>query len=90
MMPSPAEIEYYVANLLDRCAGCYGKLDNAKTVVMDRVDYTVCEEQVNCGHCGVKVDYYAYGHWEGDNYRMQFEAEHKKAAEIIRKIIGVR
>lgn len=90
-MPSQAEIEYYTANLLNRCAGCYKSLtNNTKTSNRDTIDgIIVCEEQVNCASCGVKVDYYAYGHWEGDNYRQQFETEHPKAAELIKKMVGV-
>lgn len=87
---TPAEVEYYVANLLDRCAGCYKKLDCTKSVNRDTINGTICEEKIICGHCGVQVDYYAYGHWEGDNYRQQFETEHPKAAELIKKMVGVK
>lgn len=89
MKITPAEIEYYTAMLLNRCAGCYGSLNNnAKTVVMDRMDYTVLEEKLVCMSCGVQVDYWAHGHWEGESYRKQFETQHPKAAELIQKMIG--
>lgn len=87
-MPSPAEIEYYTCNLLNRCVGCYKSLDNnTKRVVVDRMDYTVLEEKLMCVNCGVQIDYWAHGHWEGGHYRKQFETEHPKAAELIQKMI---
>ena len=90
MTPSPAEIEYYTACLLYRCAGCYKSLNNnVKTVVMDRMDYTVLEEKLICINCGVQVDYWAHGHWEGKHYRQQFEQQHPKAAELIQKMVEV-
>ena len=91
-VPSSAEIEYYVASLLDRCAGCYKSLTgNTKIVHTDTIDgIIVCEQQANCGNCGVKVDYYAYGHWEGEHYERQFETQHPKAAELIKKMVGVK
>jgi hypothetical protein len=90
-MPTPAEVEYYTANLLNRCCGCYKSLDNnTKSTDRDTVDgIIVCEEKIVCKTCGVQVDYFAYGHWEGDNYRQQFETQHPKAAELIRKMVGV-
>jgi hypothetical protein len=91
-MPSPAEIEYYIAFLLDICAGCYKSLrGHTKIVNTDTIDgIIVCEQRANCGHCGVKVDYYAYGHWEAEHYGKQFEKDHPKAAELLKRLTGVQ
>lgn len=88
MIPTPAEIQYYTMNLLDRCSSCYKTLDNAKSIIVDRVDYTVCEEETLCGHCNAKVDYWAYGNSERDGERVQFEKNYPKAAELIQRLTG--
>ena len=88
MTPTPAEISWYTSRLLNRCHSCYEKLDSVKTVVTDRIDYTVLEEKILCGHCGVQADYCAHGNWEGVHYMQQFEKENPKIAELLQKMVG--
>lgn len=45
-----------------RCWKCdYWQLESRVT---DRIDYTVCEEEVFCPKCQTRCGYWAYGYWE--------------------------
>ena len=86
-MPTPREISYYTANLLDRCHKCFGSLANAKSKAVDSIDHIVCEEETVCGHCNEKVDYWAYGQSEREMEVKHFEEINPKAAEMLKEMV---
>jgi hypothetical protein len=85
---TPAEVQYYICNLLNICHKCCKPLDNVKTVVRDKIDYIVMEEEMFCGHCNASIDYCAQGNCQSEYDKTMFEMEWPKAAELINEWIG--
>ena len=86
---TPAEIEYYILQLLGRCSNCRLKLE-LEQEVLDTINGIVCEANYKCEHCGSVEDSYAYGNSQAEHDKHNFESTYPKAAQLIKKIIGVK
>jgi hypothetical protein len=90
MSPTPSEINYYIATLLNRCQKCYSDLHDAKTAIKDRIDHVVCEEEMTCNNCNGMVNYWAYGSWDREMDKADFEKQYPKAAQIIKMMVRIK
>ena len=86
---TPAEIEYYILQMLGRCSKCRHKLELEENV-LDTINGIVCEANYLCKHCGSVEDSYSYGNSEAEHDKYNFEVTYPKAAQLIKKIIGVK
>ena len=84
-----AELEYYTLQMLGRCSKCKLKLELEENI-LDTINGHTCEANYLCKNCGSIEDSYSYGNSEAEHDKYNFESAYPKAAELIKKMIGVK
>lgn len=56
-------------NIIDYCPKCGCK--ETKSIVKDRIDHIICEEETRCAKCDYLIDFWVYGHSASINKRTE-------------------